>query len=919
MPVTVRQTERSWAISLISDINMSLRTMGLRIVRAGGENTVSDGRRNMFPDVLLYGDEAQTQILQGWELKMPDTPITDQALIDDARRKALCLGLNSFVLWNFTAGVLYVKDDEGEFVSVRAWNDTAHVRTRADVERCRDEWFPVIQSILLEVNQYLVRGGIRGAQLGELLSDAMISGIVSRNKAVTAEQLRRACVANTRNEAFLLEWWRGVRAEYGQRDPYGAYAATILINWAVRIIFAHLIKFRHNAAMAVDELRFDTPIHDANQLFAQITSASDFYNVFRSLELDENLPGGAWHDLMELNLFLKGNGVRSIEQTALQAVLERLVESSTRELKGQFATPEALADILVQLTVRDWRTHVMDPCCGTGTIVRSVLSRKRGALGDMRRALDTTWASDKYSLPLQLTNVSMTGPETIDLPVRLFKSDVFSLREGMEISITDPRTGQPLLFRLPKAGAIVSNLPFVAFENISAPDKAYIRALSEQIRERTGIGLNVRTDYYAPIIFSLYDMLEEDGHAGVITSNSWLGTAAGRQFYRALSHYYKIEQIHISGVDRWFQNAQVVTVLMILTKRSEIAPPEDGEVTAFCSWNRDLRGLEEGDGAGIIVRSSLLERELDRSVMAYRPYTVREISALGSMHLSLSALFHDVRWLLDVRDKLVPILDVFRVVRGERRGWNRMFYPDPGHGVEPQYIRRTLRSSRAITHLCAQPDREAFCCSKSLEELRAAHHRGALAWISRFERGVNLVGRPLPEVLSRPDMYWYEMRSENTADFVTSINPGERLFFARLSESALFDQRLTGLRCREDHQDAALYHALLNSILGMFYLEAIGFGRGLGALDISSTTIRRAYMLNPELISQESRRDILQKFDALLRRRIGKTEQELEAGDRREFDLAVLAAYGIEGHYEHIRASLLSMQRMRLNARWQPV
>ena len=43
----------------------------------------------MFPDVLLYGDENQTQILQGWELKLPDTPITDTTFINDAKRKAV--------------------------------------------------------------------------------------------------------------------------------------------------------------------------------------------------------------------------------------------------------------------------------------------------------------------------------------------------------------------------------------------------------------------------------------------------------------------------------------------------------------------------------------------------------------------------------------------------------------------------------------------------------------------------------------------------------------------------------------------------------------------------------------------------------------------------------------------------------------
>ena len=39
MPTTVRRNERSWVISMISDINIKLQNMGLRIVRADGERT----------------------------------------------------------------------------------------------------------------------------------------------------------------------------------------------------------------------------------------------------------------------------------------------------------------------------------------------------------------------------------------------------------------------------------------------------------------------------------------------------------------------------------------------------------------------------------------------------------------------------------------------------------------------------------------------------------------------------------------------------------------------------------------------------------------------------------------------------------------------------------------------------------------
>ena len=57
MATVVRRNERSWAIDLISKINLIAKNNDLVIKKAGGENTISTGRGNtMFPDVVLYGN-----------------------------------------------------------------------------------------------------------------------------------------------------------------------------------------------------------------------------------------------------------------------------------------------------------------------------------------------------------------------------------------------------------------------------------------------------------------------------------------------------------------------------------------------------------------------------------------------------------------------------------------------------------------------------------------------------------------------------------------------------------------------------------------------------------------------------------------------------------------------------------------------
>lgn len=614
MPTIVRRNERSWAISMISDINIKLQNMGLRIVRAGGESTISTGHSSMFPDVLLYGDENQTQILQGWELKLPDTPITDTTFIEDAKRKARSLGLNSCFIWNFTAGVLYVKNDNDEFEIVRQWNETNHIQTREDVERYKHEWLPIIEQILIEINGFLVTGAIRGTEIGEFLSDTIISKIIERNKTLVSTELHNAAVVDTRIEAFLSVWWNEVQIEYtyDEANMYDAYAKAILLNWTNRIIFAHLIKSRHNAAMAVEELDFDSEIDDANDIFQDITTACDFFNIFNAIEHNSHIPSDTWHDLMDLNVFLKDNGLRQIEQTTLQNVLEKTVAVAKRELNGQFTTPSTLAELLVCITTLDWSGNSIDPCCGTGAIPKAILSHKKDRLRNIEEAVNTTWAEDKFSLPLQLATISMTNVDSINIPNKVFQGNVFVLREGNAINITNPTNGETMTFHIPKFDTVASNLPFIPFEKISDDDWRYIRTISSNVLSHTGITLSDRSDYYSYILFSLYENVARNGRLGIITSNSWLGTTAGKEFFRALGFFYKIEQIHITDTERWFNNAQVVTIVTILSKKEQITPPTDNEQTAFCIWHKKLSEINEDISIrDAIINSALLNRELN--------------------------------------------------------------------------------------------------------------------------------------------------------------------------------------------------------------------------------------------------------------------------------------------------------------------
>lgn len=909
MATIIRRNERSWAIDLITKINLITKKNDLVIKKAGGENTISIGSGNtMFPDLVLYGNDEQSVILQGWELKMPDVPIENETFIKDAQRKAIALNLNSCLIWNFTYAVLYVREDGNSFTKLKQWDATNHIHTRQDVEIYRSDWEKLLEEIIIEVNGYFVSGQFRNAPLEQIISESIITTLIQRNKEVVANSLRTNAIRDSVMDAYIDNWWLGVKSEYAQdeSDKYKAYAKTVILNWANRIIFAHIIKHRQNGAMMVDEINYHKTPDEANTIFKKITERCDFYNVFSAVRYNEVLSDLSWQDFIEFSNFLRINGVEHFNQEALQNILEGSVATSKRAINGQYTTPTELAKLLVRLTVRDWSDMILDCCCGTGTIPKEAIQIKKSQM-TTKDAVETVWACDKNNYPLQVANISMTGSDTINIANRLFQHNALNLNIGEKIKIINPEMGDIMTLSLPNFGAVVSNLPFVPFEIIPDDDKAEISKMP------LADNLDGRSDLYCYIAAKIADVIKPGGMLGIIVSNSWLGTNSGIKFVEVLKQKYNMKQVHISGKGRWFKNVDVVTTIIILEKKAN----DDRSDTEFWLCKLSLEQLaEDSDAENTLVNSALLSSEINRGISRLSKYSQSQIEDILRLNVCYNALFHDVNWLLEVKDKIIPINKVYHVFRGSRRGWDPLFYPKSGeHRIEQQYLKRVLINAKNVTELVAIADRDAFCCSLSIEELKKRGHSGALNWIEKFTGQRNNVGKPLTSVLKKKGMEWYELQDNEIAEVFTMMNPDQRFFFAKFEIPSFVNQRLIGLTHKAAYSDEELNHALLNSMFTMFYIEASGFGRGLGVLDVNKDSISNCYMLNPKFVSKEDRNKIIKAFEKLKKRKILKVSEELCDDVRLDFEHTVLSSFGIDNYFDKIKSSLLSMQETRITAK----
>lgn len=908
--------ERSWTIEVISHLNDVLRTKRRIIRRAGGEQGVSSdsGSQTLFPDVLLFGSPDSGQVLQGWELKMPDTRITDPDLLENAEKKARMLGLNSFLVWNVSEAVLYVVDGD-RFTPKKVWAPLPGI-TRQEVESKRNEWVAFLDELVDALNDFLEDGTIRPQTAPNIFSLYAFADIVLSNTEAVAQALREHAIRDGRFEAEVRVWWATSRAEFpDESDPWRALAKANIIHWLNKLVFAHYLKRFRSEARIVDRITSTASPAAAGELFLELSRTCDFAHVFAAPLGSGLIDAITWMQLQQVNGFLQELRLEAVDQTVLQELLETVIYSSTRKLVGQFATHPRLAQLLVRQTMLDNMGAVLDPFCGTGTIAKAAVIQKVQAGLSMHEALATVWASDKYALPTQLATIALSDASAISHIVHVFQHDALNLVVGETINFRHPDTGELVRKQLPLFSTIVSNLPFVQFEDVKIANPN-VREINERLSQEVGMKIPAKADLYAYLPFYLWHLLEPHGRLGVIMSNSWLGTEWGRVFRQILSKYYHLECVTVSQQGRWFENADVVTTAVVLTKRAAPANPQTCETTKFVYTRSRIQDLDDESVTEFAARSLT---GTESPLIRIRTRTREEIHSFERFGLPWSALFADLSWFGNISDHLVPITNFFAVQRGARRGWDPLFYPselDVEH-IEPEFLQPVLKSPRTIEGLLASPDGQAFCCSLSIEELEKREAHGALAWIRRFENATNNTGKPLPEVLRLPGLHWYEMGTSTTADLVILINYDQRLFVPKLVERSFVNQRLIAL-VKAPGVDVELCHALLNSVLGLFYIEALGFGRGLGALDLNSRKIQQGmWMLNPHSPSPEAGARIRKAFAPLLERPVKSVELELQCPQRRAFDEAVLAAYGLHDYLDSIRSSLIELYRIRRAARSQ--
>jgi type I restriction enzyme M protein len=346
-------------------------------------------------------------------------------------------------------------------------------------------------------------------------------------------------------------------------------------------------------------------------------------------------------------------------------------------------------------------------------------------------------------------------------------------------------------------------------------------------------------------------LLKPNGRLIFITSNSWLNSVIGEFFRRFLHHFFEIQLLAESACERWFPDASINALIILLKKRPHYLLPTN---TKNHSGNplllntpirtvRFLRPLHEcflqatpdddywqqlstqaaeilhGDWLptqnsktmvlGQLPTSSLPQLSENALSETTKPDTTSMLPA-RNWALALRAPLGLWHWL--ERETLWQRLDRWGKVRYPlKTGINQFFYltrqQAEERGIEAEFLQPVIRSARRVQSWVLESDRPPtaeddflFVCSEPANILKAKGKTGALEYIAWGETQVapprqkRAHPTPWPDVVSvRNNHPWYAIRPFPPTDLLCNRFLDSRFFFALCKGGWMEDQTFYGL------------------------------------------------------------------------------------------------------------------------------
>lgn len=609
---------------------------------------------------------------------------------------------------------------------------------------------------------------------------------------------------------------------------------------------------------------------------------------------------------------------------------------------GQFYSPNFLCDWMLALLNPQPGERLLEPGCGSGTFLKRAYERAQALFpgSDPVACLSTLHGIEQNEEAICLARQQLAALANVSDAIPKLVSGNF----------LDPT----LETTLGRFDVIIGNPPYVRQEFLSQKDAQghqealarlkcrYVGYLEAYPQQRALF--TAQADLYIAFFLQSTLYLNPGGRLAFVTSNSWLNTAFGQLFRQFLHHFFSIRLLAESACERWFSEAAVNAIVVVLEKRPQFLRPAclrdamgDSEVNESVRVLRLFQPLS--DVLPSVAEEEYWQRLQSQTDALWAQGGQQQFSSTsecdghmlewaqvgslkGDFQTKLFSINHLLKepfsrnWGLVLRapeslrtwldnERLWVRLDQLGTVRYPlKTGINQFFYltaEQAAHWrIEPEFLFPVMRSSRAVKRWAVRSAdclEYVFSCLESMETLAQRRKIGALAYIRWGEKQMapprqkRTQATPWPQVASVQNRrFWYALPPLSPPHLLCNRFLDQRFFFARCDEALMEDQTFYGVT----FSDASSYlpdflAALLNSTLSFLLLEFNARNNlGEGVLQYARCDMAAFPVIQPALYTQLEQQGIVEAFRYMTQRPIKPLPEELTQPDRQHLDTLVL-------------------------------
>jgi SAM-dependent methyltransferase len=511
-----------------------------------------------------------------------------------------------------------------------------------------------------------------------------------------------------------------------------------------------------------------------------------------------------------------------------------------RHRLGQWATPAAVADLVLALAGPIAGRRVLDPACGDGVLLARAVARGATAIG-VEIDPDAAAAARRAA-----PGAHVVGGDLLDPGV------------AAQVGAVD---------------VVLANPPWVRHKLADLGEKrrraAVIRTDWPALGTRDVHALERRGDLAATCLLRALRLTRDGGRLVLVLSSALLDADVAEPLWRAVGGAGAVRTIVAAPAERWFGQAAVNAMVVVIERGGAPGPVT---VARLCADTRTAADRLAGGAA--------LDAVADVRVVADA-----SAKAWGA------ALRAPAAWNALVAaggPALVPLGALAAIRRGATTGGNRFFYLPRAEAaerrIEPAVLAPVVRSpyNGAPATIALDPDATPLVAVIAPADADLARLPGLARWIRANKE---LAARPS---LARVPHPWWHLPARPARLFVAKAY-GPR-FVQRLAPvPVLADQRVYAVEPRPGVDLAALA-AVVNATPTALALEALGRqSMGHGAVEHTARDLAALPVLDVRIADAPRRTALAAALAALAPRQIAHVADERGRPDRAALDAAALA------------------------------